>query len=92
MLERTFIAVKLDGVQRGLMGEIIKRLEQKGFCLVAMKFMHTSEDLLKEPVLAMVWEELNVWAGALPRICFLPCALCWLGLAPADPRDPVVRI
>uniref|UniRef100_A0A8C4TG69 nucleoside-diphosphate kinase n=1 Tax=Erpetoichthys calabaricus TaxID=27687 RepID=A0A8C4TG69_ERPCA len=50
---RTFIAVKLDGVQRGLMGEIIKRLEQKGFCLVAMKFMHTSEDLLKEPVLAM---------------------------------------
>uniref|UniRef100_A0A8C4TFX4 nucleoside-diphosphate kinase n=1 Tax=Erpetoichthys calabaricus TaxID=27687 RepID=A0A8C4TFX4_ERPCA len=58
--ERTFIAVKLDGVQRGLMGEIIKRLEQKGFCLVAMKFMHTSEDLLKEPVLAMVWEELNV--------------------------------
>uniref|UniRef100_A0A8C4T6Y2 GTPase IMAP family member 8 n=1 Tax=Erpetoichthys calabaricus TaxID=27687 RepID=A0A8C4T6Y2_ERPCA len=29
------------------------------------------------------------WVGALPRIGSLPCALCWLGLAPADPRDPV---
>uniref|UniRef100_A0A8C3SPC0 nucleoside-diphosphate kinase n=1 Tax=Chelydra serpentina TaxID=8475 RepID=A0A8C3SPC0_CHESE len=38
--ERTFIAVKPDGVQRGLVGEIIKRFEQKGFRLVAMKFMH----------------------------------------------------
>lgn len=40
--ERTFIAVKPDGVQRGLVGEIIKRFEQKGFRLVAMKFMHVS--------------------------------------------------
>lgn len=31
--------VKPDGVQRGLIGEIIKRFEQKGFKLVAMKFM-----------------------------------------------------
>ena len=36
--------VKPDGVQRGLIGDIIKRFEQKGFKLVAMKFMlvHTS--------------------------------------------------
>uniref|UniRef100_A0A8C3XMB1 nucleoside-diphosphate kinase n=1 Tax=Chelydra serpentina TaxID=8475 RepID=A0A8C3XMB1_CHESE len=46
--ERTFIAVKPDGVQRGLVGEIIKRFEQKGFRLVAMKFMHASENLLKQ--------------------------------------------
>uniref|UniRef100_A0A8B9KGI5 nucleoside-diphosphate kinase n=1 Tax=Astyanax mexicanus TaxID=7994 RepID=A0A8B9KGI5_ASTMX len=46
--ERTFIAIKPDGVQRGLMGEIIKRFEQKGFRLVAMKFLQASEDLLKE--------------------------------------------
>ncbi|KAH1183338.1 hypothetical protein KIL84_004830 [Mauremys mutica] len=79
--EQTFIAIKPDGVQRGLVGEIIKRFEQKGFKLVAMKFMHASEDLLKEhyidlkdrpfyaglikymhsgPVVAMVWEGLNV--------------------------------
>ena len=31
--------VKPDGVQRGLIGEIIKRFEQRGFRLVAMKFM-----------------------------------------------------
>ena len=37
--ERTFIMVKTDGVQRGLIGEIIKRFEQKGYKLVALKFM-----------------------------------------------------
>ncbi|KAM4698473.1 nucleoside diphosphate kinase A1 [Rhinophrynus dorsalis] len=46
--ERTFIAIKPDGVQRGLIGEIIKRFEQKGFRLVAMKFMQASEELLKQ--------------------------------------------
>uniref|UniRef100_A0A8C0K2U6 nucleoside-diphosphate kinase n=1 Tax=Canis lupus dingo TaxID=286419 RepID=A0A8C0K2U6_CANLU len=46
--ERTFIAIKPDGVQRNLVGEIIKRLEQKGFCLIAMKLIQASEDLLKE--------------------------------------------
>nr|XP_028572228.1 nucleoside diphosphate kinase [Podarcis muralis]XP_028572233.1 nucleoside diphosphate kinase [Podarcis muralis] len=46
--ERTFIAIKPDGVQRGIVGEIIKRFEQKGFKLVAMKFMHASEELLKQ--------------------------------------------
>ena len=34
--ERTFIMVKPDGVQRGLIGPIITRFEQKGFKLVAM--------------------------------------------------------
>ncbi|CAG9770512.1 unnamed protein product [Ceutorhynchus assimilis] len=45
--ERTFIMVKPDGVQRGLVGKIIKRFEQKGFKLVAMKFVWPSEELLK---------------------------------------------
>lgn len=35
--ERTFIMVKPDGVHRGLVGEIIKRFETKGFKLVALK-------------------------------------------------------
>ena len=35
--ERTFIMIKPDGVQRGLIGTIIGRFEQKGFKLVAMK-------------------------------------------------------
>merc|ERR1712241_1361847 len=46
--ERTFIMIKPDGVQRGLCGDIIKRFEQKGFKLVAMKFMQASEDHLKK--------------------------------------------
>ena len=35
--------VKPDGVQRGLVGDIIKRFEQKGFKLVAMKFMQVGK-------------------------------------------------
>ncbi|XP_077057234.1 NME/NM23 nucleoside diphosphate kinase 2a isoform X1 [Siphateles boraxobius] len=46
--ERTFIAIKPDGVQRGLIGEIIKRFEQKGFKLVAMKLIQADEDLLRQ--------------------------------------------
>ena len=46
-MERTFIMLKPDAVQRGLMGEIIERFETRGFKLVAMKFMLASEDLLK---------------------------------------------
>jgi nucleoside diphosphate kinase len=36
--ERTFIMIKPDGVQRGLVGPIISRFETKGFKLVALKF------------------------------------------------------
>ena len=34
-MERTYIMVKPDGVQRGLVGEITKRFEQKGFKMVS---------------------------------------------------------
>ena len=44
--ERTFIALKPDAVQRGLVGEIVTRFERKGFKLVAMKFLSASEKLL----------------------------------------------
>jgi len=40
--------IKPDGVHRGIVGEIIKRFEQKGFKLVAMKFMWASEEHLKQ--------------------------------------------
>ncbi|KAB0795915.1 hypothetical protein PPYR_09976 [Photinus pyralis] len=51
--ERSFIMVKPDGVQRGLVGEIIKRFEHKGFKLVAMKFMVGSDDLFKQHYAAL---------------------------------------
>ncbi|XP_035590395.1 NME/NM23 nucleoside diphosphate kinase 2a isoform X2 [Oncorhynchus keta] len=46
--ERTFIAIKPDGVQRRLVGEIIKRFELKGFKMVGMKFVQAPESLLRE--------------------------------------------
>nr|HPZ65443.1 nucleoside-diphosphate kinase [Bacillota bacterium] len=42
--ERTFIMIKPDGVQRGLVGEVISRLERKGLKLTAMKMMVISEE------------------------------------------------
>lgn len=44
--EQTLVIIKPDGVQRGLVGTIIARFEQKGFKLVAMKLMQASTDLL----------------------------------------------
>lgn len=40
--ERTLVAVKPDGVQRRLIGQIIKRFEQRGFRLVGMKMVKVS--------------------------------------------------
>lgn len=42
--ERTFIAVKPDGVQRGLVGEIIKRFETKGYKIVGLKMLQVSNE------------------------------------------------
>lgn len=44
-MERTFIAIKPDGVERGLIGEIIQRFEKKGFTLVGLKAMKVSREL-----------------------------------------------
>ncbi|KAH7281030.1 hypothetical protein KP509_36G026300 [Ceratopteris richardii] len=43
-LERTFIAIKPDGVQRGLISEIIHRFERKGYKLVAIKLLIPSKE------------------------------------------------
>ena len=43
--ERTLVLVKPDGVQRGLVGEIVRRLEQRGLKLVGLKMMRISKDV-----------------------------------------------
>lgn len=48
MMEKTFLMVKPDGVQRNLVGEITKRFEQKGFKLAGAKLMIISEELAKK--------------------------------------------
>ncbi|MBP3924982.1 nucleoside-diphosphate kinase [bacterium] len=46
--ERTFIAVKPDGVKRGLVGEIIKRFERKGFKLIGMKMLDVTPEMAEK--------------------------------------------
>ncbi|XP_061159230.1 nucleoside diphosphate kinase, mitochondrial isoform X1 [Syngnathus typhle] len=46
--ERTLIAVKPDGVQRRLVGQIIRRFERRGFKLVGLKMLQVSEELLSQ--------------------------------------------
>lgn len=43
-MQRTYLMVKPDGVQRGLVGEIVSRFERKGFQLVAAKLMHVTRE------------------------------------------------
>jgi nucleoside-diphosphate kinase len=47
-IEQTLVLVKPDGVQRGLVGEIIKRFEQRGLKLVALKLTKVDPDLAKK--------------------------------------------
>lgn len=44
-MEKTLVLVKPDGVQRGLIGEVIARLERRGLRLVAARFMQVSQEL-----------------------------------------------
>mmetsp|Transcript_11879 Transcript_11879/g.17205 ORF Transcript_11879/g.17205 Transcript_11879/m.17205 type:complete len:149 (-) Transcript_11879:104-550(-) len=47
-MEQTYIMIKPDGVQRGLVGEIIKRFEAKGYKLVAMKLTAPGAEHMKK--------------------------------------------
>ncbi len=47
-MERTFIALKPDAVQRGLIGEIVSRFERKGFKLVGMKLTQVTRAMAEE--------------------------------------------
>ncbi len=44
MIERTFIAIKPDAVQRALIGKIIARIEEKGYKIVALKMIQVSQE------------------------------------------------
>jgi len=47
-MERTYVMLKPDAVKRKLVGEIISRIEKKGYNIVEMKTMYLNEELLKE--------------------------------------------
>jgi nucleoside-diphosphate kinase len=46
--ERTFVMIKPDGVQRGLVGEILSRFEKKGLKIIAMKLVSVSKKLAEK--------------------------------------------
>jgi nucleoside-diphosphate kinase len=46
-MERTLSIIKPDGVQRGLVGEVVKRLEKNGLNIVAMKMIHMTKEQAK---------------------------------------------
>ncbi len=77
-MERTFLAIKPDGVQRGLVGEIISRYESKGFTLVGMKFMKVSRELAESHY--DVHKERPFFAGLVEFITSGPVvAMVWEG-------------
>lgn len=47
-MEKTFLMIKPDGVQRGLIGEIVQRFERKGYTLVGAKLMNVPRELAEE--------------------------------------------
>jgi nucleoside-diphosphate kinase len=77
-LERTFLAIKPDGVQRALVGEIIRRFETKGFTLVGLKFMKVSRELAEQHY--DVHRERPFFAGLVEFITSGPVvAMVWEG-------------
>lgn len=77
-MERTFIMIKPDGVQRGLIGEVISRFERKGFSLVGMKFMSVSRELAEKHY--EVHKERPFFSGLVEFIISSPVvAMVWEG-------------
>jgi nucleoside-diphosphate kinase len=77
-MERTFLMIKPDGVQRGLVSNIIGRFETKGFTLVGMKFMAVSRELAEKHY--DVHRERPFFAGLVDFITSGPVvAMVWEG-------------
>lgn len=77
-MERTFIMIKPDGVQRNLVGEVVRRFETKGFTLVGLKFMQVSRELAEKHY--DVHKERPFFGGLVDFITSAPVvAMVWEG-------------
>ncbi len=77
-MEKSFIMIKPDGVQRGLVGDIISRFETKGFTLVGMKQMAVSRELAKSHY--AVHKDRPFFSGLVDYIISAPVvAMVWEG-------------
>jgi nucleoside-diphosphate kinase len=78
-MERTLVLLKPDAVQRGLVGEVTKRLEQKGLKLIGMKMMTLSEAIVNEHYAHLV--EKPFFKGVKDFMMSTPVvAQCWEGV------------
>ncbi|KEZ39889.1 Histidine kinase [Scedosporium apiospermum] len=76
--EQTFIAIKPDGVQRGLIGPIISRFENRGFKLVAIKLVSPSKEHLETHYADL--KEKPFFPGLVQYMLSGPiCAMVWEG-------------
>ena len=76
--ERTYIMIKPDGVQRGLIGPIITRFEQRGFKLVAMKLVAPGKAHLEQHYADL--SSKGFFAGLIEYMNSGPvCAMVWEG-------------
>ena len=77
-MERSLVLVKPDGVQRGLVGEVISRLERRGLRLVAAKFMWVPKDLAEKHYAEHLGK--NFYPGLIEYITSAPVmAMVWEG-------------
>ncbi|KAK9486936.1 nucleoside diphosphate kinase [Lipomyces starkeyi] len=76
--EQTFIAIKPDGVQRGLISPIISRFEQKGYKLVGIKLTQPTKSLLEDHYADLTAKPF--FPGLLKYMLSGPvCAMVWEG-------------
>ena len=77
-MERSLVLVKPDGVQRGLIGEVISRLERRGLRLVAAKLVQVSRELAEEHY--AVHKDKPFYVGLIDYIISAPVmAMVWEG-------------
>mmetsp|Transcript_37449 Transcript_37449/g.73403 ORF Transcript_37449/g.73403 Transcript_37449/m.73403 type:complete len:149 (+) Transcript_37449:97-543(+) len=77
-MERTYIMIKPDGVQRGLIGEIIQRFERKGYKLVAMKLDRPTRAHMEKHYADL--SSKGFFAGLINYMTSGPvCAMVWEG-------------
>jgi len=77
-VEKTLVLVKPDGVQRGLVGEVISRLERRGLRLVAAKFLWVSQELAEKHY--AIHKGKSFYEGLIHYITSTPVmAMAWEG-------------
>mmetsp|Transcript_14757 Transcript_14757/g.17983 ORF Transcript_14757/g.17983 Transcript_14757/m.17983 type:complete len:221 (-) Transcript_14757:159-821(-) len=77
-MERTFLAVKPDGVQRGIIGDIIARFEKRGYKLVGLKMVWPTEKMAQDHYADLskkgFYKGLCKFFSSGPIVC-----MCWEG-------------